>query len=143
MLETLDEETGWTGMAGIACTGCLNVIDRLRRCANPASKGVATGTIFGGVLEYAIDMALLAPQGSMHIPEQEPCLCMIEWSGAGCSLRRWLGRSSECQSEHQAGKQRCRYLSDSAPGRIHSGCVHLGLSIPVICLTARIRSNAN
>jgi hypothetical protein len=60
MIKTFHQEIGCTDMAGVTGTGCVDVIDGFGLSSYPCADGVATGTIFGSVLEYGINVALFA-----------------------------------------------------------------------------------
>jgi len=67
MLEGLHQETGRTGMTNFTAECSDNVIDGFRQGADTAANGVATGTVFGCILEHPAHVALFALKGRMHV----------------------------------------------------------------------------
>jgi hypothetical protein len=60
MLITLDQEVGRADMARVTFTDGGNVVDRFRFGCDTSTQSVTTGTEFGGVLENALNVTLLA-----------------------------------------------------------------------------------
>lgn len=88
MGKTLYLETGRAAVAGITGLGGLHVVDRLGRSSDAASGGVTTRTILGGVLEDAVQVALLTTQGRVNVFKYESGFGVIEkrLAGGGCCL---------------------------------------------------------
>jgi hypothetical protein len=63
MAKAFYQETGGTDMACVTRKSCRNM---------------AAGTVFGSVLENAVDVALFAFQGRMDLSENKPCFRVIE-----------------------------------------------------------------
>ena len=78
MAEAFYQEAGSADMAGVTGESCGNMIDRLWKRRNSRSGVVAAGTVFGSVLEYAVDVALFAFQRRMDLSENKSCFRVIE-----------------------------------------------------------------
>lgn len=78
MAKAFYQEAGGTDMAGITRKSCGNMIYRLWKRGNSRSGVVAAGTVFGSVLEYAVDVALFTHQGRMDLSENKSCFRVIE-----------------------------------------------------------------
>lgn len=80
-------ESGCADMAGFTGLVCNHMIDRLGFGSDTAPDRMASGAIPGGVLEYALHMALFALQSGMHILQHESRFVVVERNSVGYSLR--------------------------------------------------------
>jgi hypothetical protein len=103
VVKTFHLEISCTGVAGFTRCCRLNVIDRLGRGAYPCANCVTTGAVLGGVLEYAVNVALFALECAVNILQDESGLSMFERRGTGCSL---------CLNRKTKQKHRQNYRSD-------------------------------
>lgn len=107
MLEALDQKARWTGMACVARTGCLDVVNRFRSGTYATPSGVASCAIFRRVFEDAIHMTLFAPQGGMHISQQKTGFRVIKRGDAGCRVTL----DEQYDAKQRARQHRRCYLS--------------------------------
>jgi hypothetical protein len=61
VVEALDQEASWAGVASIAGLNRLHVIDRFWSRADARPSSVTAGTVFWSVFENAIHVALFTP----------------------------------------------------------------------------------
>ena len=108
MFKTFDQEAGRALMAGITWLGCLNMVNGLRSGADTCPDGMATSAIFRSVLEDTIDVALFAPQGGMHVSEQEAGFRVVKRGDAGGRFR--LNQAGK--AKHHARQHHGHYFAD-------------------------------
>jgi hypothetical protein len=111
VVKTFHLEIGGAGVAGITRGRCLNVIDGLRSGGHSCANRMTTGTILGGIFEYAINVALFASQCEVNVFQHKSGLRMVKRAGIrgrfGCRLG--LNRKTK-----QKGQQYCRCNFDDA-----------------------------
>lgn len=78
MAEAFYQEAGGADMAGVTRKGCGNMVYRFWKGGDSRSGVVAACTVFGSVLEYAVDVALFAFQGRMDLSENKSCFRVVE-----------------------------------------------------------------